>query len=374
MAGNVSYFLKFNKEEIFKNLLHAEGHLRNAEPGARPEELQCLIKHLADAEGHADEAISHAAALGDDEASLKFRRLRDMLRDLRREFQAGLRRVEDGIRRVREARGFFESFNPEFDVSRCTACGESLRKALEALGAPKASLRALEEELAERVVEEAAKRHGVPRPRLVILDACPSQEPSLYAAFKVLDGQPTIEACRGAVDRHKVLHEFGHYLQYLRGQPLDEEEAERFALEALAPHEKALNEGAAAHPSGGSMPTWREVGLIYGGSHIAKGLERAFVEVDKYVGKAASPVQERPSTWLNVVLGVALPVVSAALKVKKEPLGTLLALVGAHMSTKVWDYVEEYMAAAGGGGAAAYRAYVPATPAAPASAPAAEIY
>jgi hypothetical protein len=293
--GPAASFLRYNKEEIFKNLIHAEGHLRNAEPGARPEELQCLIKHLADAEGHADEAISHAAALGDDEASLKFRRLRDMLRDLRREFQAGLRRVEDGIRRVREARGFFESFNPEFDVSRCTACGESLRKALEALGAPKASLRAIEEE------------------------------------------------------------------------------AERFALEALAPHEKALNEGAAAHPSGGSMPTWREVGLIYGGSHIAKGLERAFVEVDKRLGKAASPVQERPSTWLNVGLGLALPVVSAALKVK-EPLVTLLALVGAHMSTKVWDYLEEYMAAAGGGGAAAYRAYVPATPAAPAPAPAAEIY
>jgi len=110
----------------------------------------------------------------------------------------------------------------------------------------------------------------------------------------------------------------------------------------------------------GGMPTWKEVGLIVGGQHIAKGIERGLVELDRVLGKEAAPVHERPSTWINTVGGVALVLLPRFVRVPEEADFVLTAL-GGHMTTKVWDYVEEAMSPATAAYAVAPAAFAPAS-------------
>ncbi|MBA7490873.1 hypothetical protein ES702_01416 [subsurface metagenome] len=123
-TGKEKYYLKFNKDEIFKNLLGTEGHFRNIkEKGVDTEGfLNCAVKHLADAEGHLDEAISHSLVAETAEKSEKFRQLRNKTRDFRHNLQAGKVSAERGIEEIREIRNEFEAFNPEYDISKCIAC------------------------------------------------------------------------------------------------------------------------------------------------------------------------------------------------------------------------------------------------------------
>jgi hypothetical protein len=206
-----------------------------------------------------------------------------------------------------------------------------------------ASLKEAEEEYARSIVKRLAQKYNVPEPEIRFVDRCPT-EPTQYGLFQREGGKSEIVLCRGGADHHKILHEFFHYLQSLAGKPLDEAEAESFALREAAAHpsaEKTLYAKARYNRSSeGSMTTWKEVGIIYGGQHIAKGLERGFVEIDRYMEREAAAVQERPSTWLNVGLGVALPFIAVIGRVK-SPYDMLLALMGGHFSTKIWDYVEE---------------------------------
>ena len=89
--------------------------------------------------------------------------------------------------------------------------------------------------------------------------------------------------------------------------------------------------------------TWREVGLIVGSQHIFKGLERGFEEIDAAMNKEAAPVFERPSTWINTVGGVALVLLPRFVRMP-DVVDVLLTVGGGHMTTKIWDYVEEYAA------------------------------
>gem|GEM_PF-2594916 len=362
MVGDARAFLRFNKEEIFKDLLAVEGHLRNVKPGYKSQDLACIAKHLADAEGHADEAISHAAELGDDEASRKFRELRDRLRDLRRDLQESKISLEEAIRRVREVRRYFEGFNPEFDVSKCRACGE-VEEVLAKLKIPLTSLRDLEEEVAHKMLEHLASKYGVPKPEIRFIDECPT-EPVKFGLYSREGDKHVITLCRGGLSAHVLAHEFKHYLDSLAGRPLSEEEAESFAFEEANGNSrgKALYSEARYKILGERM-AWREIGLIYGSQHLAKGVDRALGELDRFAGKATAAVQERPSTWVVAGLSIGLPLLLAFKKIK-GPLDKLLAIVGGYLSTKIWDYIEEYMA---GGGGATYSpvSYVPATPVAP---------
>ena len=90
----------------------------------------------------------------------------------------------------------------------------------------------------------------------------------------------------------------------------------------------------------------KDVGIIIGSQHVAKGLERAWIEVDKVVAPTATLVS-KPSTWLNLGLGVALPVLAIAWKKIKAPWDIVLATMGGHMTTKIWDYAEEALVPAG---------------------------
>ena len=109
------------------------------------------------------------------------------------------------------------------------------------------------------------------------------------------------------------------------------------------------------------MADWKTVGVNYGGQHIGKGLSRLIKEVDRYMGKEAAPVQERPSTWITVIASIGLPAAAIFLKLR-DPWDKLAILTGGYLSTALWDIAEEAMAAA-----PAAVTYVP--PAIPAAAP-----
>ena len=123
-SGKEAYYLKFNKDEIFKNLIATEGHFRNVKKTGLDREgfLNCAVKHLADAEGHLDEAISHSIVAETEESSKKFRELRNKVQNFRHSLQGGKVSPEAGIKLVREIRHEFEDFNPEYDISKCEAC------------------------------------------------------------------------------------------------------------------------------------------------------------------------------------------------------------------------------------------------------------
>jgi hypothetical protein len=114
------------------------------------------------------------------------------------------------------------------------------------------------------------------------------------------------------------------------------------------------------------VATWREVGVNYGGEHIGKGITRLLKEVDKYAGKGAAPIEQRPSTWITVIGTFALPAAAIFGKLK-DPWDKLAILTGGFISTGLWDIIEEAMTTAGGGGGAAGAAYVPAAYVPPAS-------
>jgi hypothetical protein len=116
------------------------------------------------------------------------------------------------------------------------------------------------------------------------------------------------------------------------------------------------------------VATWREVGVNYGGEHIGKGITRLLKEVDKYAGREAAPIEQRPSTWITIIGTFAFPAAAIFGKLK-DPWDKLAILTGGFISTGLWDIIEEAMVAAGG---AAGAAYVPAAyvPSASASAPA----
>lgn len=122
--GREPQFLRYNKDEIFKGFLSTEGHLRNVESKEKGGDgfLNCAVKHLADVESHEDEAISHSLVAENEKMSEGYRHLRDETRDLRHELQDGKVSASQGIIRVRQIRYSFEQMNPEYDVSKCSAC------------------------------------------------------------------------------------------------------------------------------------------------------------------------------------------------------------------------------------------------------------
>lgn len=126
--GKEIYYLRYNKDEIFKSLIASEGHFRNVADFAgidKEGNMNCIVKHLADAEGHLDEAISHSVITGDN--SQKFRALRNDVRDFRHELQDNHITAEEGIERTRKLRRLFENFNPDYDISKCEACEIALQ-------------------------------------------------------------------------------------------------------------------------------------------------------------------------------------------------------------------------------------------------------
>lgn len=120
------YFLEYNKGNLATNLIQSEVHFRNLKKSNHDDvrgHANCIVKHLLDSEGEALEATSHSLIAEDATSSHKFKELAGNIREFRKRLQAGNVSADEGIREIRRLRGQFESFNPEFDVSKCQSCG-----------------------------------------------------------------------------------------------------------------------------------------------------------------------------------------------------------------------------------------------------------
>jgi len=334
MPGKEPYFLTFNKDYIFSGLIAIEEHFRNVKPEYDAGDLSCIVKHAGSIESHADEAVSHALIAEGEESSRKFAELRDKIREFRRKVQKGKITPEEGIKEIREIRAFFESFNPEYDISKCKTCGpipEELEKLVQKLKQP--SPRDLEDEMAQRFLNSLAEKHGVPPPKLEIVDSCNRPDMGLYTSG-------TIKVCRGNVSQHVIAHEFAHFLQHLEGRPLDEEEAERFALEAI--RGKLLYSPSAKYDgSERKMKTVKDIAVVYGADHIGQGILRGLEWLDtQYPGVVFG---QDPSLLIDLVATVGG--IWGALNLK-DPYDMLALLLGGYISTDLWRQAEKITAPA----------------------------
>ncbi|MHA1262333.1 MAG: ImmA/IrrE family metallo-endopeptidase [Candidatus Freyarchaeota archaeon] len=289
---------------------------------------------MADAEGEAEEAISHALIVEGPESSAKFKELRDSIRALRKKLQKENVQPNEGLAEIRKIRRQFESANPEYDVSKCQACGpvpDELEKLVQKLKQP--SPRDLEDEMAQRFLNSLAEKHGVPPPKLEVVDSCNRPDMGLYTGG-------TIKVCRGNVSQHVLAHEFAHYLQHREGKPLDEAEAERFALQEI--RGKTLYSPTAKYDgSERNMKTLKDVAVVYGADHIGQGILRALDWLDtQYPGIVFG---QDPSLVVDLV--ATLGGIWGALNLR-DPYDMLAALLGGYISTDLWRQAEKIAAPA----------------------------
>jgi len=279
--GSEERFLEYNRSNIFTNLLQLEDHLRNLDPsvGVDAEFLSCCSKHLAITEGECREAQSHCLVVEGKDCSARYKIIGDAARDLRKKIQEGGVDPDDAILEARRIRHIFEEANPKFDTSKCASCGKLDSEGVEKIRALQAEyegprrLQILEEGMAHAVLEKASKDNGVEPPELIIDPSCHDPEKGLYKDGKIL-------LCRSGVSEHLILHEFKHYLQHREGKPLDEDEAERFAVDSVASHsphnDKGLNSKYAEHNSReNKLPISqhvksqiKQVGMVYAASAV----------------------------------------------------------------------------------------------------------
>lgn len=339
------YYLIFNKDEIFKNLIAAEGHFRNFKSLKEDTAgyLNCIVKHAADAESHADEAVSHALIAEDSETSRRFLELRDEIRSFRKWIQSSPITRDEGIREIRKLRRQFEGFNIDYDVSKCETCGDTteiMENATEIISKLKNNSHAiaaheseadgfilLEREMAEKVIAKLSEKYGVTPPKLIISDKCYKPMIGFYTADQIL-------VCRTGVNLHVLAHEFWHHVQKVNGMHLDEGEAEKFAIDLFkAPPQKGLY-SMHNHSHNDMVKKIKDVGVIYGVQQVGFGVDYALKWADTQVpaGFMGQPI----SLWGDLVgtLGGIL----GALYLK-APYDLVSAIVGGYLSTDLWNHL-----------------------------------
>ncbi len=357
-----SYYLNFNKDEIFKNLIASEGHFRNFNDLKQDKAgfLNCIVKHLADAEGHCDEAISHALIAKDRETSRRFLELRDEIRNFRKWIQSSPITRDEGIREIRKVRRQFEAFNPDYDVSKCETCGdpsevmEEITKIISDLKNKPHAMAAhendaedfliMEKEMAEKVIAKLSEKYGVDPPELVISDECHNPMAGLYTVDR-RDGHSDvykIMVCKTGVNLHVLAHEFWHHVQAKKGKHIDEGEAEKFAIDLFAsPHQKGLYSNHAHSHSEVKMSLrtvgisdWKDVGVVYGGNVLGFSTDYGLKYLDTL----------RPAGWMGQPVsfwGDLLGAVGGALGALylEAPYNLLSALVGGYLATDLINHI-----------------------------------
>lgn len=115
-------FLNYNNDNIFINLLQLESHLRNLSDLQTDEsQISCLIKHLAEAEGEASEAISHSATI-EPNKTFSYRKVKEKLHELRKNLINYS--PDEAILEIRKIRKIVEKVVPAFNTENCAACNE----------------------------------------------------------------------------------------------------------------------------------------------------------------------------------------------------------------------------------------------------------
>ncbi len=339
-----SYYLIFNKDEIFKNLIASEGHFRNFKSQKEDEKgfLNCIVKHLADAESHADEAVSHALIADGAKASRKFLELRDEIRNFRKWVQSSPVTRDEGVRDIRKLRRQFEGFNPDYDVSKCEACGDSaeimeditrilsdLRNNPQAMAAHEADLEdflVMERDMAEKLIVKLSEKYGVTPPKLVISDKCHDPNVGLYSANQIM-------VCESGVNLHVLSHEFKHHVQAEKGMHMDEGEAEKFAIDLFAstPQKGLYSIHAHSHTDSNMVKTIKDIGVIYGLQHLGYAAGQGLRIADTLMpgGLLGQPI----SLWGDI-LGAVGGVLGALYL--RAPYDLVAAVVGGYLSTDLW--------------------------------------
>jgi len=241
MVGTASAFLKFNIDGSMMQILALEDHLRRTSPRYESEEASCLVKHILQLNEQSLEGISHAAEVGDKDKVQVFRDLQKGAEHLREQ----LRKRVDPLKLIREVRALrkrAEALDPSFNLEKCKSCGniEDYETLMEATHSG-SSLADAEEKNAYHVLDQFSKREGVDPPKLVIDPSCSDPNKGVY-------DRGTIKVCKGAVSNHVLFHEAFHHLQYLRGEPLNEDEAEKYAIN-FAEHTPHNSKGLNLHES-----------------------------------------------------------------------------------------------------------------------------
>jgi len=340
-----SYYLIFNKDEIFKNLIASEGHFRNLTELKEDKAgfLNCIVKHLADAEGHCDEAISHALIAENEETSRRFLELRDEIRNFRKWIQSSPVNRDEGIREIRKIRRSFEGFNPDFDVSKCETCGdttevmEDITKIIRDLKNNAQNTVAheneaddflvMERKMAENVIAKLSEKYGVTPPELVISDKCHEPNAGLYSANQIM-------VCKTGVNLHVLAHEFWHHVQKEKGMHMDEGEAEKFAVDLFkATHQKGLySNHAHSHNERKMVKTIKDVGIIYGLQHLGFAADTGLKYANTLMPQG---ILGQPLSLWGDVLGTILGILGA-LKLR-APYDLAAAVVGGYISTNLWN-------------------------------------
>lgn len=204
------YFLSYNKENIFKNLIQAEDHLKNLdEEGFN----QCSLKHLSFAEAEADEAISHSLIIVPGKTE-KFKELRDNIREARKEVQEGKADPKGTTLRVRKLRRQFESFNKDYDTSQCKSCGEIGKNKTKVIKNPTKDLNnpsTFNNQLNKKTKNDMAKKYDFMELGMVnagqfvaegikyLLDTYPTTEPGKHSQIGKLGGGAVLQVLPMAI-------------------------------------------------------------------------------------------------------------------------------------------------------------------------------
>lgn len=334
------YYLEFNKDEVFKSLIASEGHFRNLKTVGKDSAgfLNCIVKHLADAEGHCDEAISHALIVDGKESSKKFLELRDEIRNFRKFIQSSPISRDEGIIEIRKLRRTFEAFNEEFDISKCETCGDpsilldDLTKMLKNVKKSEIAKHdaedylIMEKELADTFIKKLSKKHGIDPPKLMIVDTCHEPGNGAYS-------EGVIFMCKSGINLHVLAHEFFHHIQKISGKRLEEEEAENYAIELFMEPGKALYAHHAIKKSERTLKSLRDVGLIYGGDSLGVALRQILINLDaQYPGWRFKP------SLIGAILG-AVGGAYGALNLD-DPWDLLAPVIGGYLAMDLYRHVQ----------------------------------
>ena len=351
VGSKEAYYLSFNRDEIFKNLIACEGHFRNF--NSQKEDsvgfLNCIVKHLADAEGHCDEAVSHSLIAETSAISKLFLELRDAIRDFRKWVQNSPITRDTGIIETRKIRRRFEGFNSSYDVSKCESCGDSeaimksAKKVLSELrnhstianhDVDMNEFLVMEQEMAEKLIDQLSKKYGVEPPEVIISDQCHEPMYGIYTKGK-------IGVCKTGVNLHVLVHEFKHHLQSENGSHFDEGEAERFAINLFkTPDNKRLY---ALHNSSlsdkkmvirNSKLDKKDVGVVYGGELLGYSTAYALKYLDSL---RPTGFWGQPLSFWGDLIGAAGGALGALYW--KAPYSLLSALVGGYLATDLVNHI-----------------------------------
>lgn len=314
---------------------------------------QCnLEKHLPLIAGLASEGYGFAET---SQEKLFMANLRDTSRSLRERIkkrevktQEDMDKVSDWARSIRHR---IEAQEWKFEEPKTVEkLLTELQEKLKAEFSSYTNLAQIETEMADKMLSFLSDKYNVPKPKLAITEECNSPLQGMHLGVTEMEtGKPRadldrIVMCKGGLNARVLVHEFMHYLKNVRGQRQDEAQVEQMAVKEIVSKystgEKLLKVETSKYTTEAKRMSvsYRDVLTVYGGDLVADGVENGLeMYVDPMVTPTATLVQLKASTWINLALGIVLPVGAVMWKKIKAPLDLLLVSLGGHMVTHVAD-------------------------------------